>query len=318
MTSSAACALSGTLIIAGGWLGVMWVGLITLALHLQICWNVAVGPVFTRATLVAGWSVPAVAVGLALKFCGVSFRLAAGCHVNAANSLPVLWVPLLLVAALTLIVQLATFAYCGRVYLATLRAPSVSPPLPHSARRPLSPKDTYHHVRRLVQLQWRAILIVSIIVADIVFFAVVFLAMNRLEAALAAAHETVRPWLVCLIATSGRGEACSAILQSLRPNESTLISVLALLSSNGFWCLLLLGRASMLVDWWHLLSHRRPQPVPAPFSADPHLYAAQAPSFELIAALPHPGKLSSASLLPSPPEPAHHQHQHALLIPHLP
>ncbi|CAD6504193.1 BgTH12-05927 [Blumeria graminis f. sp. triticale] len=265
MTSSAACALSGTLIIAGGWLGVMWVGLITLALHLQICWNVAVGPVFTRATLVAGWSVPAVAVGLALKFCGVSFRLAAGCHVNAANSLPVLWVPLLLVAALTLIVQLATFAYCGRVYLATLRAPSVSPPLPHSARRPLSPKDTYHHVRRLVQLQWRAILIVSIIVADIVFFAVVFLAMNRLEAALAAAHETVRPWLVCLIATSGRGEACSAILQSLRPNESTLISVLALLSVERFLVSVALGPC---VDARRLVA----SPLASPPSARPRAF----------------------------------------------
>lgn len=47
MGSSRVCGLSGAFLIAGGWGAVLWVFLRALSLHVQICWQVAVGKTCT-------------------------------------------------------------------------------------------------------------------------------------------------------------------------------------------------------------------------------------------------------------------------------
>ena len=120
MHSSKICGASGSLILLGGWAGVMWVFLRSLSLHLQICWQVLVGRNFMIFSHAVGWGVPILGLVLALVFSGVSFRFGPTCHINHENSLADFWIPLLIFAGLTVIITFATFGYCIKVYLAAL------------------------------------------------------------------------------------------------------------------------------------------------------------------------------------------------------
>lgn len=237
MKSSATCAISGLLVIAGGWFGVMWVCLITLALHLQICWHVVVGNCFMWGAITSGCLIPTIGVVTALTLSGVSFRFGDTCHVNAEHSLLSLWIPLLVIASLTLCMQLTTFTYCLRVYFVSLAnhppsSDSSGDKSSHKRSATLTPKQAYLRVQRVVQLQWRGILIVLIIVTDVIFFAVFFVSLNGVESTLSSSkdRDTVMPWLTCLARTGGDKEACFTNTKIPRISEGFIMSVLVLLS----------------------------------------------------------------------------------------
>ncbi|KAI1006926.1 hypothetical protein K3495_g1293 [Podosphaera aphanis] len=304
MKSNTACAISGGLVIAGGWFGVMWVCLITLALHLQICWHVDVGTSFMCGALIAGWLIPTVGMALTLSLSGVSFRFGNTCHVNAQNSLGSLWIPLMVVAGFTLGMQLAIFIYCLKVYFASLgddSAPSnISTTRSYiKSRRVLTPKEAYHRIQRVIQLQWRGILIVLIIVTDVIFFAVVFVSQDKLESTFAHGTDTIMQWIACLIASGGNKEMCLTVAKTLRVSEAIVISVLVLLSLNGFWCLLLLGRFSMLTGWWEMITGKSENDTEF-VSADVHAYKDPA-DYEMLASVKDHNNCPETSIaLPKP------------------
>ncbi|KAF3933821.1 hypothetical protein ABW19_dt0200057 [Dactylella cylindrospora] len=112
MTSSVPCALSGTLLLLGGWCVVMWgkfhqepattslrqnadkfiiVFLRALSLHLQICWQVTPGKPYFIISQISGWVVPAAMTAIALAFTGVSQRFGNTCHINTKNGLATFW-----------------------------------------------------------------------------------------------------------------------------------------------------------------------------------------------------------------------------------
>ncbi|KAH8602875.1 hypothetical protein B0O99DRAFT_604560 [Bisporella sp. PMI_857] len=259
MKTSGACAVSGSFILAGGWCGVMWVFLRALALHLQICWQYVLGNTFMYGAFAAGWGVPAIALTLALVFSGVSFRFGESCHINHKNSLADFWIPLLIFAGVTVIIQFATFGYCIKVYLQSLSDDSSTtnssglPSYSGSVRATLSPRQAYRRVRRVLELQWRGIVIVIIIIADVIFFAVVFVFLDDIEASLLKDPLKGKFWLVCLIEKNGDKNQCLDLAAPLVINESTVMAVLLLLSINGIWLLLLLGRRSMFTGWVELV-----------------------------------------------------------------
>lgn len=193
------------------------------------------------------------------------------CHINHRNSLADFWIPLLVCAGLTLILTFATFAYCVRVYLASLSDSGAAttgysgvvpppPPLPPSSSphytnsiRTLTPSQAYHRIRRVVQHQWRGITIVLIIITDIIFFSVVFVfqdsniqdARNHLEKA--------QPWILCLIQSGGNKNKCLAKARDLAVSQGTIAAVLFLMALNGIWLLLLLGKKDMARAWPDLI-----------------------------------------------------------------
>jgi hypothetical protein len=236
MVSSKTCAISGAFIIAGGWCGVMWVFLRAVALHLQICWQVVIGNTFMWGALATGWGIPAIGLTVAIVFSGVSFRFGDTCHINHSNSLATLWIPLLAFAGITVIIQFATFGYCIKVYLASLVDDSATTntsglgSYSNSVRGTISPRQAYRRVRRVIELQWRGIAIVLIIIADVVFFAVVFVFMDDLETNIIKNPTKATKWLECLVETEGDKNACLSYAGSLVVNEATVMSVLILLS----------------------------------------------------------------------------------------
>ncbi len=234
MQSSAVCAASGTALILGGWAGVMWVFLRSLSLHLQICHQVVVGRPFMWFAQAVGWGLPVAAVILALVFSGVSFRFGSTCHINHANSLADLWGPLLGFAGLTICIQLITFGYCIKVYLASLAdnsATTGSSGLPSSANsiQTMTPRQAYRRVRRVIQLQWRGIAIVLIIIADVIFFSIIFVFQDRTVESVKQDPQVGLPWLTCLIAKGGDKNKCMKEAGALVVNEASVGAVLVLL-----------------------------------------------------------------------------------------
>ncbi|RYP54178.1 hypothetical protein DL768_000957 [Monosporascus sp. mg162] len=211
MDTSSVCAASGSFLLGGGWAGVMWIFLRALSLHLQICWQLV-------------------------------------------NSLADFWIPLLVFGGLTLIIQFSTFGYCIKVYLASLADSSATTegsgmPSYAASVRTMTPRQAYRRVRRVIQLQWRGIVIVLIIMADVIFFAVVFVFQDNTVMSVKEDSNLALPWVTCLIRTHGNKDQCLDEAGALVVSVPTVIAVLILLAMNGIWLLFLLGRWSMVTGW---------------------------------------------------------------------
>lgn len=234
MQTSSVCGASGALLILGGWSGVMWAFLRSLSLHLQICWQVTVGNTFMWFAQAAGWGVPLIGIILALVFSGVSFRFGNICHINHDNSLADLWVPLLIFAGITVITTFATFGYCVKVYLASLADSAASTegsglPSYTNSIRTMTPRQAYRRIRRVIALQWRGIAIVLIIIADVIFFSVVFVFQDNVVQAVTNDPKVAEDWVLCLIEFSGDKNKCLGKASKIVVNEATVTAVLLLL-----------------------------------------------------------------------------------------
>jgi hypothetical protein len=231
------CASSGFFLIMGGWSGVMWVFLRAVSLHLQICWQLVVGRNFMWFAQVIGWGIPTIGVVIAFILSGVSFRFGTTCHINHKNSLADLWIPLLVFAGMTIIIQFATFGYCIKVYLASLADNSASTegsgmPSYTNSIRTMTPKQAYRRVRRVIALQWRGIAIVLIIIADVIFFSIVFVFQDNTVESVKQNPKLAQDWLLCLVGSGGKKEPCLDEAGPLAVNMPTIGAVLFLLAVN--------------------------------------------------------------------------------------
>lgn len=256
MASSSVCAVSGSFLLIGGWGGVMWIFLRALSLHLQICWQMVVGRNFMWLSQAFGWGIPVIGLVVLLVFSGVSFRFGQTCHINHTNSLADFWIPLLVFVGLTVIIQFATFGYCIKVYLASLADNAASTEgsglaAYSSSIRTMSPRQAYRRVRRVIALQWRGIVIVLIICADVVFFAVTFVFLDNTVQTVKddPNSDDIQTWAFCLIQSQGDKNKCLKYANDIVVRLPTVIAVLILLAMNGLWLVLLLGRSSMVTGW---------------------------------------------------------------------
>lgn len=143
---------------------------------------------------------------------------------------------------MTVIIQFATFGYCIRVYLASLADDSnttESSGLPSytNSLRTVSPRQAYRRVRRVLELQWRGIAIVLIIITDVIFFAVVFVYLDNNETAVLSDESRAEPWILCLAESNGDKDKCLDLAGALVVNEATVMAVLILLSVSTHLCL---------------------------------------------------------------------------------
>lgn len=237
MATSGTCAVSGFLVIFGGWAAVLWIFLRALFLHLQICWQVVVGRNFMWFSQAVGWGIPAIGITLAFTLSGVSYRFGQTCHINHKNSLADCWMPLLGFGALTIIIQFATFGYCIKVYLASLADNSASTegsamPSYSNSIRTMTPKQAYRRVRRVIALQWRGIVIVLIIIADVIFFSVIFVFADNTVENVKNDPTKAMPWILCLLEHDGNKVPCLDKARMLVVNMPTVGAVLVLLGVN--------------------------------------------------------------------------------------
>ncbi|KAF2186912.1 hypothetical protein K469DRAFT_686135 [Zopfia rhizophila CBS 207.26] len=260
MFSNLTCAFSGAFIIAGGLSIAVWIFIRALSMHLQICWDVMPGKKFFYWAQGLGWGVIATFFTVTITITGVSFRFGDVCHVNSAESMKDFWGPLLAIAGATMVVQLATFAYCIKVYIKNMWSDeqtetqsSAGLPSYTTSVRTRSARAVYRRVRKVVWLQWRGITIVVFILVDVIFFSVTFVYLNSIETRAADNMDKAMPWLLCLVSNPTQVDKCFAQGQALFVNQSTVVAILMMLSIAGIQCFILLVRTSMFTAWWELI-----------------------------------------------------------------
>ncbi|KAL8872989.1 MAG: hypothetical protein Q9174_001476, partial [Haloplaca sp. 1 TL-2023] len=279
MFSDLTCAFSGACLLAGGFAAISWgtdillaptahptnsmTGFLrSLSIHLQICWQVVPGPKFFWGSLLAGWGLPVLFASIALARTGVSYRFGDTCHINHDKALEDYWGPLLAFAAISTILQFATLGYCIRVYIRALfkddgkSQGSSGLPSYNGSVKTVTARQAYRRVQQAIAVQWRGIVVVIIIIVNVVFLSLVFVSMDNTEQAVMHNFDKARPWLSCLVATGGDKTACLDQVDSLATPEPTVMAVLILMSLNGIWTLLFLGRASMVPAWIELIQKK--------------------------------------------------------------
>lgn len=222
----------------------------------------------------AGWGVPIIGLTLALVFSGVSFRFGATCHINHENSLADFWIPLLIFAGSTVILTFATFGYCVKVYLASLSDNSASTEgsnLPtytstsSTRNKNISPRQAYRRVQRVIALQWRGIAIVLIIIADVIFFSVIYVFQDTVVQSVRDKPSIATDWALCLTGAAGDKSQCLDKARTLVVSEATVIAVLLLLAVSTLLLHCLRGTLhlamSHVLTW--LLAERCMAAVPA-------------------------------------------------------
>ncbi|KAF2805963.1 uncharacterized protein BDZ99DRAFT_100761 [Mytilinidion resinicola] len=261
MYSNLTCAFSGAFIIAGGLSMTVWIFVRVLSMHLQIVWDVLPGKKFMYAAQGLGWGIIATLFTVTITLTGVSFRFGDICHVNAQDSVKLFWGPLLGIGCASTAIQLATFAYCIKVYVKNMWSDDATetqssgglPSFTTSSIRTKSAKAVYRRVRKVVWLQWRGMTIVAFMLVDVIFLSVVFIYLNQIVGNLSHHMDSILPWTVCLISNPDHREKCFSMGQALFMNMPTIIAVLVLLSLAGLECLLLLGRGSIYTAWWDMV-----------------------------------------------------------------
>ncbi|OJJ72399.1 hypothetical protein ASPBRDRAFT_538196 [Aspergillus brasiliensis CBS 101740] len=266
MHTDLSCAFTGALLLFGGWVCVVFSFIRTLAFHLQVCWEIMLGPKFMWTALILGWGIPAVGLTEMLILTGVSFRFGTVCHINVHDSNNDYWAPVVAFAGASLFLQFATLVYCIYVYVKSLydqETSTTSSGLPsYSASvRTVSARQAYRRVRRVLQLQWRGVALVLVILTNVIFFAVVFIKMDDHLTTTTANAKLATPWLTCLVETKGDTQKCYSEALAIVPNKATLLAVLILLATVGFWNFVLYARPSIFVGWAEFFKSRVTPPI---------------------------------------------------------
>lgn len=234
-------------------------------MHLQIVWAFEPGRVFFWVAQALGWAVSAILLSTEMSLSGVSFRFGDYCHVNHENSLETLWGPLLGFAGVSLLLQLTTFAYCLNVYLKHSmkhladNTGSSRGKTSTLSSRSANARTVFRRVQKVLTLQWRGLAIAVVVVADVIFFSVVFVVLDSQTQRALREPQDFLPWLFC-IALQGDKDQCIGLASKFSVNAGILIATLILLSVTGIEAFVLICRVGMFTGWMDLfkkLGNRR-------------------------------------------------------------
>lgn len=190
---------------------------------------------------------------------GSSYLLTGSCNIRGNhNDVAVLWGPVMAISVLTAGIQSATCLYCTRIFLRAVfedRPPTESSSLPqharsgHSRTTGASARQAYRRMVRVMQLQWRSILFVLVLISDVILFAAIFIAQDSKTAAAKANPQLVQSWLLCLITHAGDKNACLDRTGAIAVKSSAIATEYFMIGITGWWTLALLGRGSMFSGW---------------------------------------------------------------------
>ena len=242
------------------------------------------------SSLLAGWGVPIIIAASSLAVTGVSYRFGDTCHINHNKALQDYWGPILFFAAVATILQFATFGYCIRVYIRALMNDDLHStsenhsglPSYNGSIKTLTTRQAYQRVKKVFALQWRGLVVVIIIIVNVVFLAIVFISMDNSVQAARNNVDKAERWLSCLARYPTNKDACLDQVGNLVESEPKVMAVLIMLSLNGIWAVLFLGRLSMIPAWFELL--KRPFAKSHDFvSVDARRFSANPKTYEMIA-----------------------------------
>jgi len=160
-----------------------------------------------------------------------------------------------------------SFGYCAHVFITSLWAedrPASQLPEGISGRQSRQTmaserrqaRAIWDRLRSALFLQWRGLAIVTMTLADVIFFSVTFVYLDDLERGLAKHFSRVEPWLKCLIQSGGDKNACMPLTAGWLPDKSILGAVLIMLSLIGPVVFCLLFRWAVISAWKDYFSEK--------------------------------------------------------------
>lgn len=120
----------------------------------------------------------------------------------------------------------------------------------------------YRRLKSVLYLQWRGMLIVTIVLVDVIFFAVVFVYLDKIEVSMLHDYTRVLPWVICLIENGGNRDQCFKFSHKWLISEPTIGAMLIMISLLGIELFVLLFRWSLITAWkerWTALTKGKPQ-----------------------------------------------------------
>lgn len=202
----------------------------SVALHFSVCWEILPGPIFKYASLGISFLGSAGLLALALSICGVQYTFGRICYLIPNHDDAVFWWPLLSVSIASLILQIGTIGYCvvktvrPWFHYCKLRWSGAQPSA--DEERLISSLHTASKVRRVVQMQWRAILITFLVMAYVCYLAAVLMQIRRFDEYSPSARLA---WFKCLAKSKGDTTQCSHLTSAIGPSEPELFAVLYML-----------------------------------------------------------------------------------------
>jgi hypothetical protein len=204
----------------------------SLSLHLLVVWERSLGMKYMFASLacIVGGAVLLLVLGLEVT--GVSYQLGRVCYINPYQGWGTFWIPLLVITALTFLLQVLTMAYCVFIVLRpiwherTIFFPRRKPRTSVEYRVGAEARQASIQTRKILRMQWRPVLIVFMVVLNVVLLSTVFL---EAESMYTYPTERFVPWVACLSLLGGK-ENCMDQANGLGPNENLIVAVLVLLA----------------------------------------------------------------------------------------
>lgn len=129
------------------------------------------------------------------------------------------------------------------------RNSAASLPLSSTSIKSQTARVIYRRLKRVLYLQWRGILIVTIVLVDVIFFAVIFLYLDKLEASVLNNDTRIIPWVMCLVKSGGNRDACFALSRDWLVSEPTVGAMLIMISLLGIELFVLIFRWSLISGW---------------------------------------------------------------------
>ncbi|KAL4803226.1 hypothetical protein BDV18DRAFT_145400 [Aspergillus unguis] len=287
MHSNLSCAFTGAMLLFGGWVVVVFSFIRTIAFHLQVCWEVILGPRFMWGALICGLGVPVIGTSIMLVLTGVSFRFGDVCHINIEKSLQDYWIPIIAFSGAALIMQFTTMGYCVYVYIKSLfdtTSTNHSSQLRSftASQTTFTARQAYRRIRKILKLQWRSNSLVLVILANVLIFAVIFIKTNKMMEMTPENIEKATPWALCLTLNRGDKTKCFDEAREIGPDRATLLALLILLTLVGLWNFILFARTSIFIGWWDLCFHRKPGAQFDFVSADARKKRSDASTYEML------------------------------------
>ncbi|CZT19573.1 uncharacterized protein RCC_05424 [Ramularia collo-cygni] len=259
MRSSATCAAGGGFATFGGMALVSWVLVRALFMHLQICWSIVPDRTYYIAANVAVWSITIALTSAVLAHVGVSFRFGGYCHVNV-GSISTYWAWLVAFAGISLLLQLATFAYCLQVYISAafagrqqLTAGSNKSGSMSGTTQSRNARITARRVWKVLALQWRSLAIVMIAIFTTALVCVVFMVYDdKLTQEAFVNTDALIPWILCIIEFQDNSRCLNLTGPIILPQKLAVVT-LYFLGFVGIEAFLLLFRVAFMKSWLDLL-----------------------------------------------------------------
>lgn len=216
------------------------------------------GRTFRLTALLTIFVGSAALVATTLAVSGVQYTWGRICYLIPHYDRASFWGPLLAFAILSLILQAITMLYCLAVVIRPFldyhrrRWYGYGPS--DDAAREINMQRTASRARKILQMQWRAIVITVLILVYVVYLASVLMRMRHLDEYPRGAR---RKWFECLARTNGDKEKCLPLASDLGPTEPELLAILYMLILSGLLGVVILFQPSMLRAWVDLFTGKK-------------------------------------------------------------